>query len=434
MFIFSRCRWLVLLLGVLPASFVLADFKDAQEALKAKDYDAAASEFRALAGLGNAAATYAYADMLYRGQGADADPVAALAWFELARDQGNDRAEKRVRNLSRSLDESGKADAATQAAELIALMGQAAISERWVPGNQDREGFQRKFSRSPDHRVPKRPGYRFQATVVEFDFDISPQGVPRDFQLVGEVWTPLALYVFDALRKERYRDAAGAFAWHHQALYATSDTREQYGAGKILRKLRKRAESGSPYRKFYYAHAQELAENFGYENSPRDSNDWYLQAAQGGYAKAQYVVGYRTLFGFTLDQDHEKGLRWIHLAAANGNARANYLLARVLMGSSDQAAVKSHFERAAEAGHTTAMLWLARILAEEGDAAAQTWLEKAVDHLDQVSWHLVAAVVFAEVDPAQSAAHRDSAAQLARELDIPDEPLTPLTWETHSPT
>ena len=423
------CRLAFLLLGVLSAPFVGADFKDAQEALKAKNYEAAAAEFRSLAELGNPAAAFAFADMLARGQGGATDPVAALAWFELAKDQGSERAEKRVRKLASKLDDTGKAGAQAQAAKLIADHGRAAAGELLIPEDGGRPHLTVEFSDDSEYEWPIEARGRYQATLVEVDFDVSPEGVPRDVRLVREVWAPYVREVLKVLRTKRYPEAAGVYSVNMRVVYPRFDPREQYGNGRLLRKLKKRAETGSPYRKFYYARAQELAENFGYVHSVRDSNDWFLQAAQGGYAKAQYIVGLRTLRGHTLRQDQAKGLRWIGIAAGNGDERANYFVARSLISAGDPDGAKSYLSAAAEAGHTAAMLWLARILAQEGDAVAWAWVERAADHLDRVSWHLVAAEVSAESDAAEAEVHRRAAARLTTELGQPQATLEPLVWK-----
>ena len=166
-------------------------------------------------------------------------------------------------------------------------------------------------------------------------------------------------------------------AFQARYLYAVFDKREQYGSGRLLRKMRTHAKNGSPSRQYAYAYAQELAELYGYGYSERDSNKWFLESAIGGYTKAQYVVGYRVFFGINMERDIDKGWRWLSVAAGLGNARANYFVARTLMHQEGAEAALPYLEAAAEGGHTTAMLWLARMLAVSDIDAAVVWLNKA---------------------------------------------------------
>jgi TPR repeat protein len=111
-----------------------------------------------------------------------------------------------------------------------------------------------------------------------------------------------------------------------------------------------------------------------------------------------------------------------------GDDRANYFLARVIMQKGGVEEAVSYFETAAEAGHTTAMLWLARILTVSDSSQAIIWLEKARDHMDLISWHQVAAVVYSDSNPAKSAEFENRAKSIAQELRVHIEPLEPLRW------
>lgn len=63
----------------------------------------------------------------------------------------------------------------------------------------------------------------------------------------------------------------------------------------------------------------------GYKSLSPDMNEaakWYLRAAEGGNAQAQYVYGLMCLTGSGIPVDKEQGLRWITLSAGQGNRAA----------------------------------------------------------------------------------------------------------------
>ena len=420
--------WL-LVFALLSAPATWADFRSAKDALKSKDFNSAADQFRQFSRLGHAGASFELAKLMEEGRVAESNTADALAWYMLAEDQGHEKAARKVKSLTRKASEADVSRAQEMAADLRMHSGRKALEATLLPEIGGRPAMLVEISKNDDFDWPRSEAFRYRATLVHLEFDVTAKGYPRDFRLVRESRDPYVEEVLKGLRKTRYQSVPGLFSQEYRFLFFKFDEREQYGNARLLRKLRRRAENGSPARKYSYAYAQELAENFGYGFSERDSNEWFLDAAKGGHTKAQYVIGYRTFFGYTLKRDIDKGWRWLSVAAGLGNARANYFVARALMREEGAEAALPYLEAAAEGGHTTAMLWLARMLAVSDVDAAVVWLNKATPHLDQVSWHLNAEEIYLKHDPEKSKMHRAEAEALAEQLDAHIEPLELIAWK-----
>jgi TPR repeat protein len=60
---------------------------------------------------------------------------------------------------------------------------------------------------------------------------------------------------------------------------------------------------------------------------PVRAAQWYRRAAVRGHSDAQYNLGFMYVLGEGVPSDHEEGLRWLKLAAAQGNCMSLSLLA-----------------------------------------------------------------------------------------------------------
>jgi uncharacterized protein len=60
---------------------------------------------------------------------------------------------------------------------------------------------------------------------------------------------------------------------------------------------------------------------------PVQAVQWYRRAAERGHRDAQYNLGFMYLLGEGVQGDHEEGLRWLRLAADQGEGPAMRLLA-----------------------------------------------------------------------------------------------------------
>ena len=404
-------RLAVTFVSLLLASHAWSDYRDGTEALKAKDYQLAAKEFKSQAQIGYAKATMAFANMLKKGQTADA--YAASAWFALAQEQGEPKASRALKSALKNLSDDELAEHHAQAKSLIDRYGSAALDSNLLPSNTGKR-TEPNFPLLMDKRIPATMSGMFSfigSQILDFEFDVDKYGQARDYQLYHKATDK---YIDHAIKQIQAKQLSPAVGHRFRMVYTRYDlSPEQYGDARLLRKLKKRAETGSPYRKYYYAHAQEVAESLNHKYSALDSNEWYLKAAQGGYAKAQYIVGRRILHGEDFDPDQAKGTRWLELSSDNGDPYASYLLAKlsVFQGNEDRA--QQYFQRASDQGHTTAQLLVARACVLSGKVdQAQALLEAAEDHLDKVTWHYTAALIAnAQGDKSAASKHRDRVSQ-----------------------
>lgn len=232
---------------------------------------------------------------------------------------------------------------------------------------------------------PKEYRFNAQAAVVWLEYDTDAAGKPVDFRLLRGAPAP---FVREAIKFYTRQSSTqpNQFGLVCYVVFGLGGGRdgEQYGQGKLLRKLKKRAQNGSPYRKYRYAFAQELAEMYGYEFSDQDSNRWYLEAAKEGYAPAQYIVGRRMYHGYGYERNTGAGLRWIEHAAQRGSADANYFLARQTAATSSQQDALPYMFKSADLGSTTAALYMAHHFADRSLwQQSREYLQKAQGHLDQ---------------------------------------------------
>ena len=97
---------------------------DGKDAYARREYRAALAQFEARAYRGDADAQYMLGRMRNRGEGEPRDPVAALAWWQLAAGQGHAEAQKAASSLSGELGPRRRGEAEREAAQFQALIDQ----------------------------------------------------------------------------------------------------------------------------------------------------------------------------------------------------------------------------------------------------------------------------------------------------------------------
>lgn len=107
-------RTLLLLTSLAVSPQVYSDMLDALKHYEQQDYHKASTEFSALLPLGNELAAFNLAVMHYKGQGNVADPVKALAYFQLADRLGDKRAASLATSVSATLGPAQQQQAAEQ--------------------------------------------------------------------------------------------------------------------------------------------------------------------------------------------------------------------------------------------------------------------------------------------------------------------------------
>ncbi len=135
--------------SLLFSTLAQADLLDALQHYDKKDYAKATAEFTALLPLGNEVAAFNLAVMFYKGEGATADPVKALAYFQLAAELGDDRAAGVISSMSKKL----SATELQQADEQSHLL----LSQVLVKTLEENQPAQADFPEVVSRRVPSYP-------------------------------------------------------------------------------------------------------------------------------------------------------------------------------------------------------------------------------------------------------------------------------------
>lgn len=118
-------RFLLLTSVLAFAPFCYADLLDALKYYEQKQYPQAQAEFSSLLPLGNELAAFNLAVMHYKGEGIAANPVKALAYFQLAAELGDSRAAGIISTLSTKLSAAEQQQASEQ---LQLLRGKVVIT------------------------------------------------------------------------------------------------------------------------------------------------------------------------------------------------------------------------------------------------------------------------------------------------------------------
>ena len=134
----------------------------------------------------------------------------------------------------------------------------------------------------------------------------------------------------------------------------------------------------------------------GVDKDEREAFRWYMAAAEGGSAQAQYNLGLMRLRGIGTWKDADEALKWLEESAKSGCAPAQNLLGTLY---SEGIEVKRSFDvaqrwlqTAAESGYAAAQfnLGLLYSYSPEGDpSAAISWFEQAANQGHPLAaWYL----------------------------------------------
>jgi len=111
---------------------------------------------------------------------------------------------------------------------------------------------------------------------------------------------------------------------------------------------------------------------------------WYLKLADAGDPDGQYYVGLFYLHGYHVTKSSHTALKAFEKAVALGSVDASYEIGLIYNQEQNYTMAADAFEKAAIAGHTNAMVYLATAyqkgLGRNIDlTVSATWLQKAVD-------------------------------------------------------
>lgn len=236
-------RYSLLAASLLLSSMAQADLLDALKYYKQQDFAKARIEFSQLVPLGNEMAAFNLAAMYHNGEGTEADPVKALAYFQLAGELGDPRAAGITQKLSQKLSAEQRAQAQGLTSELLAAI-EIKEQSKDAAGKVDLpKVISRKEPQYPE--AAARAGV-FGYTVMRFVID-EAGNVP-----VVEVLGSYPDDTFDktsirALKQWKY-EATGQ---KHQAkvvLHYSLGPVSKMGVGRVMEKhkLMENAVAGSP--------------------------------------------------------------------------------------------------------------------------------------------------------------------------------------------
>lgn len=414
----SGCRGLVCAFALTTAVPAHADLAGAQTAYAAKDYARAFGLFREIAELGNLTAQENIAAMYVDGEGVNRDNAMGYAWALIARENGGNAAMKNIIDqLQPHMNDAERA----RIAEITATFGAAALKERLLPEpptdpSKPREGPACKITRprNPDDFYPKYARKNgISGTVL----------VESVVMADGRVHVPHVLYslpagIFDeAARAHSFASTFSATPTtgigaqcviRYKIRFRAFHSSEDRNMTDAFKKFKPLAEAGDPEAQMYYGLL--MSDRVTGFEADHDSNEWILKAAQAGIPYAQYLIGVQELMRsrHASKARIDKGLAWLRLSAAGGQADAKAVLANYILDHQPDAAanaqVMAWLEDAARAQHRDGILYLAGLLATGPDPARRD-PARALTLLDgialQVQW-----------DPASYEARAAAQAQL----------------------
>jgi len=390
------CRLAGCALSLWMAAVAHADFAGAQKAYAAKEFERAYLLFRELAEIGNVAAQENLAAMYVDGEGVKRDNVLGFAWASIARENGGSAAMQNIIDqLAPHLNDAAKA----RVAEAKSLFGKAALQERLLPApagsikaTNPGESCRVTQPANPDDSYPDTAKRQNLSGTVAVDAPVLAD---------GKVHHPVVLYsipegVFDnAARANVFatgfapKKVGGAVVpcvTRYKIVYRSRNAEADIAMDKALYKARAVAEAGDPVGQALYAL---LLFDRAKPAAPDVSGDWFLKSAQGGVPFAQYVIGVGLIADRQPDTEKAKGLTWLKLAAASGQADAKFALANYSLNrdaaAMTDAIVFAWLEDAAKANHRDATLTLAALLATGPDANRRE-PARAIDMIAKANW------------------------------------------------
>jgi uncharacterized protein len=374
-----------------------ADLYAASAAVEAKDYARAFELYRELAELGHAASQEVLAVMYVNGEGVKRDNVLGYAWAAIALENGGGEA---ARGIVTQLEPHLSAAARGRIAEVQAQFGKAALQARLLPTPrgapvaQPAGTCQMKSAADPDYFYPPEAKRQEISGSVLVEVTVAPDGRARQVY----VWYSLPAGVFDEPARRvalssvydppRVNGAATECTVRFKVRFRVkSGDRADAEQKRILEGVKAKALAGDPHSQLTYGLMLEMRADLNTEKE--DTLDWFVKAAQGGLAPAQYLVGLHSLTGAGPGRVKEgsKGRAWLQLAADAGRADAQFSLASYLIkdgeGPGDNGKAQDLLEKAAASGSRDGMFYLAAVLATGPDAARRN-PARSLDLLERV--------------------------------------------------
>lgn len=377
-------RKFVLLLAALLGQVAHADMFTAQLAYKKGDYEAAARDYRAMAEIGNPIAQYDLAALYLNGQGVKQSDLSAYAWASVAAANGYVPAKAVADKLRLTL-----APGSEQIArDMVAPYDRAALDAQIMPKVQDdpRNTARCKILSFPKLEYPDDAKRRGVSGNVFMEFTAEADGSARNPRIIYAVPND----VFDSMARTltlgaRFPVEPGAVHCHFMFRFQINGNVTYPQLQSFAEKTLQSAEEGDPNSQFLYGLLLAGLPQMG--KSYKDALPWFVKAAQGGQAAAEYQVGASLLFGMGCQCEATKGEVWLKRAAEMGQADAQVTLGTYALrgdpSADDMRVAQVWLERAVARGNHEGMYYLAALLAAAPDAQVRD-PARALHLLDQL--------------------------------------------------
>jgi TPR repeat protein len=324
------------------------------------DAGATRAWLEAMAGHGEAAVLFGFADRLY-----DADPEIARTWYREAASHGHDVAMFNLGVLAAERDRDPRT--ARHWFERAAATGHTGAMTRLAAllADDDAESARRWLERAA--AAGHSAAMNNLGTLAERD---EPQTARRyyeqaasagDASAVTNLTRMLADTDPDALRRSLER---AADAGNGEAMFQLAVRLANTDAGGAQRWFAQAAETGHVRAMFH--HAWTLA-----QTDQDAAQRWYARAAQAGHAPSMLNLA------ALIDEQHPSLARqWYERAAKAGLSEAMYQLG-LRLAESEPDSARAWFQQAAEAGDCDAMVNVGLLVQDTDPRTARRWYEQA---------------------------------------------------------
>ena len=417
--------------ALLACTTAQADFQAALKQFDAGHYEAARTEFLALAALGNGNAQYNLGAMTLKGQGSPANKGTGVGWLLAAAENGyHELPDDKLRSLKASLSEAELHDAQ----QVLDVYGHDALLRTALPsGNLQCPGLA-----SDPPKPTNEPLHEFMTThtgLILVAFTVGADGHLRDPELGAVVSDmtadAIAPLLFEPLFRAHWLPATlNKVPIDRRIVSIVRPYKDQSGAEwqkRQLVSLRAAAEAGDADAEYLFGRLEPIDPT--HANESRVTN-FTLLAAQAGHPAAalQVARGFDNLSLCNKGDDPRK-LPWLRYAVAAGEGSADLDLAQMLLSqqpSQDRLAqIKSLLQNAATTGgfhvkkHAVALLAASPVEAIRNPAislAGAQALSSGTIQSDPQMFEAVAAAQAVNGNFAQAEAQQQAALTKAKAL------------------
>ena len=328
----------LLVAALLAGTAVHADFQAALRDYQAGHYDAAHSQFTALAELGDCSSQFNLGAMALKGQGGPKDTASAVGWLQAAAGNG---CEQLVGNRLAALSAGLTPEQSRTAASIVARYGPEALHAQGLvnPDFTCRDLTPAAVLSAPAAEYPSRLSGPRQQAVVITALTIGVDGRARDPEILLSVPGPeFAAAAVEAWMNSLFtpaRRGGEVVAARLQAKTVFGIEGETLADARPYKVARSAADAGDPAAQYLVGVTATLDPSLGI--SYARAGQLLLGAARDGDSAAQYWVGSQ-LRAASACHSQADGTVWLRHAADGGNASAQLVLAGDALNAAPAAA------------------------------------------------------------------------------------------------